>query len=77
MKFADYFRYDTKAEQAKELGVRGRVLKSLYKNVRIPWLLIIVGAILCGIGTLWVAPYMQAACTEFYLELVGQPTVEG
>ena len=38
---------------------------------------IIVGAILCGIGTLWVTPYMQAACTEFYLELVGQPTVEG
>ena len=46
MKFADYFSYDAKAEQAKELGVRGRVLKSLYKNVKIPWLLIIVGAIL-------------------------------
>ena len=46
MKFADYFRYDTRAEQEKELGVRGRVLKSLYKNVKIPWLLIIVGAIL-------------------------------
>ena len=46
MKFADYFTYDTKTEQAGELGVRGRVLKSLYKNVRIPWLLILVGAIL-------------------------------
>ena len=46
MKFAEYFTYDTKAEQAKELGVRGRVLKALYKNVKIPWLLIIVGAIL-------------------------------
>ena len=46
MKFSDYFTNDTGVEQAKELGVRGRVLKSLYKNVKIPWLLIIVGAIL-------------------------------
>lgn len=30
---------------------------------------IIVGALCCGIGTLWVAPYMQAAKTSFYEEL--------
>ena len=46
MKLSEYFRCDTRAGQAKELGVRGRVLKSLYQNVKIPWLLIIVGAIL-------------------------------
>ena len=46
MKFSEYFKLDSGMEKAEEVSVKGRVLKSLYKNVRIPWLLIIVGAIL-------------------------------
>ncbi|MBQ7058442.1 MAG: ABC transporter ATP-binding protein [Firmicutes bacterium] len=46
MKFSEYFTYNPGTGQAKELGVKGRVLKSLYKNVRIPWWLIIIGAFL-------------------------------
>ena len=33
----------------------------------IGWL--IVGALCCGIGTLWVAPYMAAAKAELYEEI--------
>ena len=38
----------------------------------------IVGALACGIGTLWVAPYKEAAHAAFYNELKGQsePAVE-
>ena len=32
---------------------------------------IFVGALACGIGTLWVAPYMEAARTQFYLSIKG------
>ena len=46
MKFSEYFTYDAGTDSAGEVRVRGRVLKSLYQNVRIPWLLIILGAIL-------------------------------
>ena len=46
MKFSEYFTYNPGTGQAKELGVKGCVLKSLYKNVRIPWWLIIIGAFL-------------------------------
>ena len=46
MKLAQYFTYDAKAEKTEEVRVKGRVLKSLYKKVKIPWLLIIVGAFL-------------------------------
>ena len=45
MKFSEYFTYD-KADRAEEVRVKGRVLKNLYKKVRIPWFLIIVGAFL-------------------------------
>lgn len=31
----------------------------------------IVGALLCGIGTLWVVPYYQASRAIFYNELIG------
>lgn len=34
---------------------------------------IIVGAICCGVGTLWVSAYMQAAYAEFYEDLKNQP----
>ena len=37
---------------------------------------IIVGLLACGVGILWVAPYMQATHAEFYEELTAQ-TVEG
>lgn len=40
----------------------------------IGWLF--VGAICFGIGTLWVAPYMEATNAHFYNELVKQPTVQ-
>ena len=46
MKISQYFTYDAGTDRAEEIRVRGRVLKSLYKKVRIPWLLIIIGAIL-------------------------------
>lgn len=46
MKFSEYFYYDRSADKAEKVNVKGKVLKSLYKNVRIPWLLIMVGAIL-------------------------------
>lgn len=46
MKLSKYFKFDSTADQATEMTVKGGVLKTLYKNVRIPWLLIIVGAIL-------------------------------
>ncbi len=32
----------------------------------------IVGSLTFGIGMLWVAPYMEAANTQFYLNLVGE-----
>jgi len=35
---------------------------------------IIVGALCCGIGTLWVAPYIQAAKASFYEELKAMET---
>lgn len=34
---------------------------------------IIVGALACGIGTLWVAPYMSAAQAAFYEEIKDTP----
>ncbi|MBQ9784884.1 MAG: DUF975 family protein [Clostridia bacterium] len=37
----------------------------------IGWL--IVGALACGIGTLWVAPYMSAAQAAFYEEIKNTP----
>ena len=46
MKFSDYFKCDGGGDRVAETAVKGKVLKNLYKNVRIPWLLIIVGAIL-------------------------------
>ncbi len=46
MRFSEYFRYDQSADKAEKINVKGHVLKSLYKNVRIPWLLIIAGAVL-------------------------------
>lgn len=46
MKFSEYFKFDNGTDKTEEIAVKGRVLKTLYKNVRIPWLFIIVGAIL-------------------------------
>lgn len=46
MKFSEYFRFDNGTDKTEEISIKGRVLKTLYKNVRIPWLSIIVGAIL-------------------------------
>lgn len=37
---------------------------------------VIVGLLLCGIGILWVVPYMQASRAIFYNELVGGTKVE-
>ena len=36
----------------------------------------IVGMLACGIGTLWVVPYNEAARAEFYQELTGGVVVE-
>lgn len=38
---------------------------------------IIVGILACGIGTLWVAPYMSATRAEFYEELTAETVVDG
>ena len=46
MKFSEFFSYDAKQNRSDEVRVKGRVLKNLYKKVKIPWLLIIIGAIL-------------------------------
>lgn len=46
MRFSEYFTFDSGTDKTEEITVKGRVLKTLYKNVRIPWLSIIVGAIL-------------------------------
>lgn len=35
-----------------------------------------VGALVCGVGTLWVIPYHEAARAQFYLDRVGGATVE-
>lgn len=37
---------------------------------------IILGSLCFGIGTLWVAPYMQAARAEFYLDIIGEEGVD-
>ena len=46
MKLSGYYTYDGGADQTETPSVKGGVLKTLYQNVRIPWPLIIVGAIL-------------------------------
>lgn len=46
MKLSDYFKYDKGSEQYDELKVKKKVLKTLYKKVRIPWFFIILGGIL-------------------------------
>ena len=50
MKLSEYFRY-TGAQDAEAKPRRG-VLKTLYRKVRIPWLLLIVGAILAVANSL-------------------------
>ncbi len=37
----------------------------------------IVGSLACGIGTLWVAPYMQCTSANFYAKLTAQQPAEG
>lgn len=36
----------------------------------------IVGGLVCGIGSLWVAPYHEAARAQFYLDRVQETPVE-
>ena len=43
MKLSDYFRYEQTAQQAGELKEK-HVFKTLYRKVKIPWLLLILGA---------------------------------
>ena len=45
MKLSDYFKYSGKAENASEMGNK-RVLRTVFKGVRIPWFAIIFGAFL-------------------------------
>ena len=44
MKLSEYFRYEQNAQQTAELKGK-RVLKTLYRKVKIPWLFLILGAI--------------------------------
>lgn len=46
MNLSQYFKYDSKSENAPEIKVKKRVLKSLYKGVKIPWLLVILGGLM-------------------------------
>lgn len=52
MKLSQYFHYEADAEGKKEARVKGKVLKSLYKDVRIPWGKIILGAFLAVFNSL-------------------------
>ena len=50
-------------------GAFGKITTSLVNDVFMPFIgWIIVGVLCCGIGTLWVYPYMQMARAHFYEE---------
>ena len=50
MKLSDYFRYE--GEQSAETKPRRGVLKTLYHKVKIPWVLLVIGAFLAVFNSL-------------------------
>ncbi len=52
MKLSQYFSYKSDAKEEREARIKGKVFKTLYKNVRIPWFSIILGAFLAVFNSL-------------------------
>ncbi len=72
-----YLMLDFPSFTAKELFRRSRLLMRGHKG-RLFYIIVsfiplyLLGILTCGIGLLWVLPYIQAVKTEFYLDLVSK-----
>ncbi|MBD5550510.1 MAG: DUF975 family protein [Lachnospiraceae bacterium] len=70
-----YLMLDFPSCSVKELFGKSRLLMHGHKGrlfyIRVCFIpLILLGIMTCGIGMLWIAPFMYAVQTEFYLDLV-------
>lgn len=61
--------------QKSRLLMRGHKGRFFYINVCLLPLLLL-GALTCGIGMLWINPFVYAVCTEFYLDLVTKRSLQ-
>lgn len=79
---AYYLMWDFPACSVPELLRKSRLLMRGHKG-RLFYIvvcfipLILLGIITCGIGMLWITPFMYAVETEFYLDLVTKRRVQG
>lgn len=78
---AYYLMLDFPAYSVRELLKRSRFLMHGHKGrlfyIQVCFLpLLLLGMLTCGIGMLWVAPFMYAVQTEFYLDLVTKRSVQ-
>ena len=76
---AFYLLHDFPQYSARELLARSRRLMKGHKGrlfyIYVSFLPLILAAILsCGIGLLWLIPYMNATQTEFFLDLIQNKT---
>lgn len=76
---AFYLLHDFPQYSARELLARSRRLMKGHKGrlfyIYVSFLPLILAAILsCGIGLLWLVPYMNATQTEFFLDLIQNKT---
>ncbi len=72
---AFYLLHDFPQYSARELLARSRKLMKGHKGrlfyIYVSFIpLIIVAMLSCGIGLLWLIPYMNATQTEFFLDLI-------
>lgn len=72
-----YLMLDFPAYQLRDLFRRSRLLMRGQKG-RLFYIIVsflplkLLGIITCGVGLLWIYPYMQAVKTEFYLDIVSK-----
>lgn len=79
---AYYLMWDFPTYSALQLLKKSRLLMHGHKGrlfyIQVCFIpLILLGVITCGIGMLWVAPFMYAVQTEFYLNLVTTRRIQG
>lgn len=79
---AYYLMLDFPACSVRELLRKSRLLMRGHKGrffyIQVCFLpLILLGSFTCGIGLLWIIPFMCAVQTEFYLDLVTKRRVQG